>query len=705
MNEAAVKALKNREVSNAAWVSSSFIIPQGIGSSEESGDFHPATFSTGKVGFADTTLGGGKCINPLPQFTDICDPDVDQLVDKSISLGMGTIYEEMIDRHQQRIYLQAGNPRHNSLSNFFVNFHNRDLAAVANHGKVDGLFYTMGKVAGYMVLWPVAAVLGVTNYIYRAIRSATRAPLNKYYYIVPMMAIYWAQASNIANILGTNMGLLEGVTLADDKQREREQTPDQLAQSYRLDRAEIETLNRLLPDIIDRDDGQIDLRAVATRYQRLANVHRSAMQNIINSTNSNNKGEIRDKILEYIRTKRLGELRSAVPTASDMRQYMEDFQHSTIGSGAGTESSALSDESVDSAAARVEQSEMDAQDSVNDNISEVQARQAELSQTNDLQQQLERSGELSAIDGYWNFAQAEMQDGAQWVCFGVNHTGEVTESLSNSSTQSQVAASLNEKSSAARSTIFSFAGGNIGDGLIAETIEGSLKAVKNFLQGVGDVVGLSGLGALAGSGFLDIPDFWENSQTTLPAMQYSIYLGTPFGNPYSIYQDIGIPLSMLMALAFPRKTGNGTYGPPMLVKLWDEGRGQIQIGLVDSLTITRGKGGVKWNLDNQATGIQVDLSIINLSKMLTIPITTDSDNRDLLGLGMFAEEDNFSDYMAVLAGLDIGTQHYLGSKWALKRAQGRANADSHYSMSNFARFSVDNLAGDVIAGFANTASF
>ena len=69
---------------------------------------------------------------------------------------------------------------------------------------------------------------------------------------------------------------------------------------------------------------------------------------------------------------------------------------------------------------------------------------------------------------------------------------------------------------------------------------------SGFAEGLAQSVGLGGLMALTGRGFVDIPKMWESSSVSMPSMNYTIELRSPYGNKMSLFQNIYVPLAMLL---------------------------------------------------------------------------------------------------------------------------------------------------------------
>lgn len=679
------------EVSDNNWLRQALFVPGNISKRANSRSrdiLKSQQFSENSLNFADTSLGGNRSINPRPQFTKNADPNIDSLLaadgsNKTSSLGMGRYYGEAVDTNAQRIFMQFGVPAFNSLTNFFTSYYDRGQGQLANTGKVSSILYSIGKYVGYIVLWPVVAVLGVTAFLYKVAADLAGKPLSKFYYMKPTMPLYWTTVTTIVNAISVNMGLAQGVDNEDFKRE-----PGKEPGAFGTTPADIEALNRLLPDIMRNSNGGIDIRAVANRYQRLSNIHDRKFAAILED--SANEAEAKEKIIKYLNRK------ASTYNASGQHFTMEEYIDSYIGSASGR-GDFLDDKLNEDIPAGV------------DNSAVPQRRANLAAGVNNI------SNTRTNIDGadvslsehlnkYKEHALAELRDGSAFISFIVDHQDTISESFSNSTKSSDIASSMNETSSSARNKIFDFAGGNIGDGLIAGTIEGIIGGVGDILGGLASSVKLDGLSALGGKAFVDMPEFWESSSTTLPTNSYNIQLRSPYGNSVSIMNNIMVPLATLLAGVVPRSTGRNSYTGPFLCKLWSKGRSQIQLGMVTSMTITRGAGNVGWNIKDQSVGIDVSFSITNLSKILHMPISNEVSVFDALGLSMFDEDNNMTDYMAVLGSLGLSEQHYNSGKWRLRRARARQQFDSWLSVTNFAQWSVNTLPGSMIAGFSRTAN-
>ena len=700
-------------------------------------------WSPGEVTFGDTSMGGNRSINPRPQFTEDADINVDSLINDS--LGMGRYYYEAIDQNAQRIYLQAGTPQFNSLTNFFTTFYDFNHANLVNRGVVEGFVFNISKLVGFVVMWPVAIPLSIMNFIYRGYRTLSRQPLTRFYYLRPNMHLYWQMVTNIFNAIITNMQILhsvdhdavewpigsKGVSFNDKESLYARVDSGEASQNEEL----LAGMQKLVPDIYKNHNGGIDIRATATRWQRMANKHNKKIQTLLDRISkepgvTDVEAAAREELVNYFRSQRAREPgRSFDPgddATKDHARYIDDYTRTPWGKGSylgdSMQQSFTTEEGAWGTATEVNSELVEQGSSEAVRTAQAQNKQPQGSlaerQRAQIDQAAQEAEDSENEQGFWygisqalmNFADddmiPELQDGASFVSFIVDYQGDVGESFSNSTTSSSIADAMNQKSKEGRNIVFNMAGGNVGDNPLFQVAETAASVVTNALQGLASGVGLSGLGMLGGGAFVDIPDFWDDAQSTFSSTSYNIKLRSWSGHPYAIMQNIVYPLSCLLPFAVPRKTGHNSYGQPFLCKLWSQGRSQIQLGLVTEMGIQRGTGNVAWNPRFQATGVDVNFSVMNLSKMLAMPVTGEVSLSKAFGLGMFDEEDNFTDYMGILAGLSLADQHYHLPRIRLKIARAQANFDTWLSTNNMASFLHHRtMPGQILSGISDQASF
>ena len=577
-------------------------------------------WSSASAKFTDTRLGANIGINARPQFTRYSDirvrgrlagrNDVTLGATKG-NFGMGRYYSEAIDDPSQTIYMRFGVPQFNSLTNFLTRAFDSEQTVMARTGRAPSIFYDLGKAAGTLV--PVIAfpAISLTIIFGKVINSFFTRPTSKFYTLKPTMHLYWSAVNMLANTLAINMGILPKIMGSDDSQK--------IGQPFKLDQEYLTAIHNVMPDVFSQDN-YFDIYALANKAQRLAN------QLFVNDFEQLNKG-----------------------SSTDYTGYVKKDL-----SGNGSHSTYISDQNNKaSLSARINNMFMFGYYSSEDakDRAEVDPRiDPNSSEGNERK-------DTSWFQDFINHFDSEFRDGSEFAVFKVEHTGSVSESFTNSTAESDLSQKLNSVSSQFRQARFSLADGNIIGG-VGEAIGGILGGAKDVVMGAldGATFGFSNLIAgLAGSGYMDIPNNWQSSSASLPRSSYTIKLISPYNNPISRMQNIIIPLSMLLAGTLPLSTGKQSYTSPFLCQIFDRGRCQKRLAIIESLSITRGTSNLPFDLRGNALAIDVSFTVVDLSSIMHMPLSTGK----LLQTDMTLDEDNIlSDYLAVLAGQDIYTQIY-----------------------------------------------
>lgn len=683
-----------------AWLRQSFILPQ---SSIQDADYAARAMTTASLKFTDTTMGGNFAINPPPQFTRYADLDASgnssiawapsiggflrakDTKDMGImeaaytnSRGMGRYYSEAIDDNNLLVTMRFGHPQYNSMTAFFGNFYDPATSQLARTGRASGVFYQIGRVAGAALALPWQPfILGG-----RIIKKLSSIPATKFYYLKPDMPAYWQAVATIVNGIGVNMGIVpRGLTKG---QREVMENPQATFTGEML-----EQYHRLLPDIIGRD-GTIDVYAISTRAQRIANRHNLLVREKLDAVQGANQVDIENSLRNQMKGLRR-ELMTNNITAEDTREVsLEEYlaAYLNLPENQPKSVSGKSGEQVDG------------------DVSETIGDRTQYDIVGDSAPGGSGKQDGGSNQGFWSrvadwgksfsqFTEGERRDGSNFITFRVDYNGTQSESVSNSSKPHDLASQANATSNQARTTRINFAEGNIGDGMIAGAVETAMGAAKDVLSGVLAGVQMSGLMALAGNAYVDIPNIHDQTTTTLPRMDYTIQLRSPYGNKMSLLRNLYIPLAMLMAGALPLSSGPRAFTSPFLVEAYCQGRAAIRLGLIESLSITRGVGNLGWTQEGEALGIDVSFSIIDLSSIMHMPIVANLSLTDkaIMGAGQlvgelvggeegarqgenaasfiapasYDDDSSFTDYLAVLGALNWKDMVYGVRNWELNR--------------------------------------
>lgn len=681
-----------KNVLDDSWVKSAFWLPtdQLIGGNEA---IVNRIYSTSMQKATDTTPGGNFVINPLCQFTRYADlkhnvfgsrhakgnsvliPRVNRSnsTNPNLGNGMGRVYSEKYDDNMQVVHFRMGFPEFNSLTSFYANYYSVPAASMARQGKAPGFFYQLGWAMGSVATIPLMPFI----FVAKTVRFFLSRPASKYYYMTPNMFPYWSAVSSMVNGIAAQMGVI----------------PKPIANFNRplfekddgLEPQDIENFHRLIPSIYRRNGG-IDVYAVAQRAQALVNARREQLEGELNKVN--NAADMKALFKKRLYGEDLGSLQTkASNSLSTYEEYSKRWSESEF-----LGKIPPADESNTSSQNKVERMK------------------------------------TGYIDQFQTALKSEMHMGSEFLSVRVDFTGTQTESFSNSTKEPQISTQINSMSSSARETRFSMFDGNIDSGGIAQA---ALGAFKDVVSGAAQGFGIQGLAQLAGSAFVDIPKVWDSSSCDFNKISLNIPLRTPYGDPISRLQNLIMPMCCFFAMAVPLATGKQSHTSPFLIEFYSQGRAQSRLAMVDSLSMTRGVGDVGWNNNGGFLGVDVQLSLIDLTNAINMPLNPSAelsdrivqgagyaidevlgyDERSNVGAGIasaflgstYDDDNSYSEYLAILAGTSLEHQINPVRKWALRLARQQASFDDAISPNRAAMWAGSTLPGEVWKAFTPPA--
>lgn len=238
-----------------------------------------------------------------------------------------------------------------------------------------------------------------------------------------------------------------------------------------------------------------------------------------------------------------------------------------------------------------------------------------------------------------------------FVQFYIDPSSGSSHNMSNSVSQSQIKSSLDSASATVKE--FQFVANSAGIQMPSEMeqmTESGLDALTASLGGgdgpfgtvISQLLG-AGKSVVKGENII-LPEIYQSSSSD---MDYTIdiHLRSPYGNKYSVYMEVLVPLLHLIALTVPKQATANTFGSPFLVKAYCPGVFNINLGIIESMSISRPASEDCYSVDGLPTEVDVQLRIKDLYHDLSISSTNDR--------ALFVNNTSLIDYLATLSGLDL----------------------------------------------------
>lgn len=243
----------------------------------------------------------------------------------------------------------------------------------------------------------------------------------------------------------------------------------------------------------------------------------------------------------------------------------------------------------------------------------------------------------------------------EYVAFYIDSASQVNETLSNSTTESQLASKVNSFSDTGREISFllgATTGAQFAESYGSkELIDQAMTTIQNisdqYLNGnkLFEDIGKN-FATIACGGKLIFPEIWSDSEFS-NSYDINIKLRTPDGDKLSWFLNIYVPLAHLICLTAPREAsdaGPNGYISPFLVRGFYKGLFNCDMGIITNLSITRGREKA-WTLDGLPTEVDVSLELKDLYKMLSIT--------SYASAGSFVNNIGLMDYIANMCGINI----------------------------------------------------
>lgn len=680
-------------VKDTSWIRNNF----GPGRIREYNDYNRYNRTMESwLNFQDTTLGGNFAINAPYQFTRYADIKEPRLTPE-VGKGMGRWYSSNIQKWGHNVHFRCGVPAYSGLLTYAMSATDGATARMVATGRTPGIFNAVGAITGFIIsaaFWEITLVATLINKFIEF--TSTR-----YYYLKPTMFQYWSTVQTMLNSLSANLGLTVSASVkktgnTEDNESNWEQDSNGHFKTESMEKSLLDNARNALPDVFKKpafgeyQDIGVDIHAVATRAQAL---------------------QVQQQ--EYLEQK-LEEFDVQGLSSTEIARRME--QYYLNGPVNGSNNNGILKPTVSNGSLDAYKKQWMRLKGYGMEVEENQVGKA-LPEDNKAPPQgvadKVKSWFKETVDSWSSFAsdnpslanavKAEFRDGSAWFSLRVAGTDSVGESFSNSTTDAEIAGMYNSIAEKARAFQFNTSGGKTGIGMVDGMIEGVTGAVGDYLtsaQSNTEMLKFMNpiISAMYGAQ-IAAPKRWSGSSSSPPSMSFKLELRAGYGNVISYYQDILVPLCMMLVAGLPRGAGPQAYGSPFYVEYYSKGRSQSRIGLITSISVERGVGNKGWTRRGLPLGVDVSVTVSDMTEMVFSPTTS---NLSIFGKWINPMEENaMGDYMAVLSALGMNEQIYFLPKMKRRFNKFLSEMNSWTSPSRWAAMGAQTWPGMVVSAFSD----
>ena len=254
-----------------------------------------------------------------------------------------------------------------------------------------------------------------------------------------------------------------------------------------------------------------------------------------------------------------------------------------------------------------------------------------------------------------------------FVSFYLDGASSYGESFSNATGESAISSKLKGVDKMTREGQFLF-GANWST---AKAGNAQGESVKNQLNeslgtGTGNVLNNSlmanAFSTILSGGNMLFPEIWDDSSYSKD-YSITIRLFSPYGDPYSIFTNIYVPLAHLMGLVLPVQSSSQGYEGPFIVKTYVRGMFSCDLGMFSGMSVRKGEGG-SWTVDGLPTELDVEMNLKDLYSTIMMSVTNSN-----LGI-LFGNNTGLIEYIYALSGVEMYSSKRLFTK--LKQTIGGA---------------------------------
>lgn len=241
----------------------------------------------------------------------------------------------------------------------------------------------------------------------------------------------------------------------------------------------------------------------------------------------------------------------------------------------------------------------------------------------------------------------------QGVSFAFDPQSSITDSISTSTTESQVAGLLNQISSTARE--LGFVTGQVTEGAIGGTNSDTdwnevAASYKSGWTG-GNMPVLDSIGRYINniSNGLNVrfPEIWSDSTQT-KSYSCDMHFISPYAHPISVWRHVLVPFWHIFALSAPRsRVTINAYDSPFLIRAFSKGYFNVEMGIIEAMSYKRFGDGDMITANGVPTQIDVTVDFKDMYHMLAItPYSLDN-------MGLFFNNAGLIELIGTLSGINM----------------------------------------------------
>ena len=631
---------------------------------------------------ADTRVGCNDAINPYWQFNrddDIRPPGLipntyaalkntstrstNVYGDLAHSIGMGRVYSEVYDQQQQILWIEAGVPRFTNLMTYYRDAADRPVADAINSGNLASIAYRVASLAVQVTVWTFFFPIMSLIWIPRWMERLTNERITKYYTFKSTMTQYYDMVNSMLQYTAVSMGIhplslnshnleegsgidngremIHSLDLVNDHEKKTYTTTEAVKTPSPYGGYDVHYETKTLEVDMPKTKGY-------SSYPGVPDILRN--------------GPDIFKIMN--RRSQMIDIKNAIHKTSYSTRELLDL-----------EKAQSSDVYIPPEA-------------------EADYKENAWSITN-------------GINEWWSTLKGSVLGSGNHVGFRIERGASFSEDFANTTGETGLAEKFNSMAEKYKEENEIFGRSMLGRVMaksantMIDTGVNNLK--KGFWEAAADEVKKATVSVISsaaqfdigsvlvtGNGFLEIPKVWKNSSMTR-SYNFGFKLRSRYGDPVSVFQSIYIPLFMLIALAAPRAIGSNAYTSPFLIRAFCKGMFNIPLGIVTSLSITRGSQEFGWSSQFYPLEVNVTMTIEDLSPQLFVSMSNGI-------IDTFSRNTSMQAYLDTLSALGLRDMIYMWPKMVRKMDTALAIArsttfNSHYHGTALGKSRVGKLVG------------